>query len=38
VDRRRLGQAGHARIGQYDHDTTSVCLGVGSTDVVSWSY
>src|SRR2546426_9034920 len=29
---RRLGQAGHARIGQYDHDTTSVCIGVGSTN------
>ena len=27
VDRRRLGQAGHARIGQYDHDTTYVCSG-----------
>src|SRR5207247_4964311 len=32
VDRRRLGQAGDARIGQYDHDTTSVCIGVGSTN------
>src|SRR6266852_5348588 len=32
VDRRRLGQAGHARIGQYDDDTTSVCIGVGSTN------
>ncbi len=32
VDRRRLGQAGHARIGQYDHDTTSVGIGVGSTN------
>src|SRR2546426_8975918 len=32
VDRRRLGQAGHARIGQYDHDTASVCIGVGSTN------
>src|SRR5713226_10251689 len=32
VDRRRLGQAGHARIGQYDHDTTSVRIGVGSTN------
>ncbi|TMD59468.1 MAG: hypothetical protein E6I87_09365 [Chloroflexi bacterium] len=32
VDRRRLRQAGHARIGQYDHDTTCVCIGVGSTN------
>ncbi len=32
VDRRRVGQAGHARIGQYDYDTTSVCIGVGSTN------
>src|SRR2546427_1208609 len=32
VDRRRLGQAGHARIGQYDHDATCVCFGVGSTN------
>src|SRR5438093_8644962 len=26
VDRRRLGQAGHARIGQNAHDTTGVCI------------
>src|SRR5881296_3994942 len=32
VDRRRLGQAGHARLRQYDHDTTSVCIGVDATD------
>src|SRR6266581_4974530 len=32
VDRRGLGQAGHARIGQNDHDTTSVCIGVSSTN------
>src|SRR5437870_8261741 len=31
VDRRRLGQAGHARLGQYDHCTTGVCIGGGST-------
>src|SRR5437879_4508928 len=32
VDRRRLGQPGHTRLGQYDHDTPSVCIGVGSTN------
>src|SRR3989442_10945805 len=32
VDRRRLGQPGHARISQYDHDTASVCIGVDSTN------
>ena len=32
MDRRRLGQPGHARLGQYDHDTTSVCIGVGTTN------
>src|SRR3989475_10497304 len=32
VDRRRLGQTDHARIAQYDHDTTSVCIGVSSTN------
>src|SRR5437870_13374966 len=32
VDRRRLGEAGHACIGQYDHDTPSVRIGVGSTN------
>src|SRR2546430_13963961 len=32
VDRRRLGQTGHARTDQHDHDTTSVRIGVGSTN------
>src|SRR5438046_5742957 len=32
VDRRRIGKAGHARIGQHDHDTPSVCIGIGSTN------
>src|SRR2546427_13135240 len=32
MDRRGLSQTGHARIGQYDHDTTSVRIGVGSTN------
>src|SRR2546427_2514159 len=32
VDRPRLGQAGHTHIGQYDDDTTSVCIGVCSTN------
>lgn len=32
VNGRRLGQAGHAPVGQDDHDTTRVCIGVGSTN------
>src|SRR5437773_2531554 len=32
VDRRRIGKAGHARIGQHDHDTPPVCIGIGSTN------
>src|SRR5688572_13912680 len=32
VDRRGLGQAGYARIGQRDHDATGVAVGAGSTD------
>lgn len=30
MDRRGLGQAGDAGLGQRDHDATSVCVGVGA--------
>ena len=31
VDRRGLGQAGHAGVGQRDHDATCVGIGAGAT-------
>jgi len=32
VDASGLGEARHAGVGQRDHDTACVCIGVGSPD------